>query len=139
MTNLQSLLKIDSNRLDAINSVLLDPNSRVMKDFLDVVAKYGTPEEINRKHRESRKMENLEHVRIFKNGLQTRRFPGLGINLNDMGIAVSRRQLDHAQAVPARVQPHGFRVNGNGGSGDKIGRQIATVEFDGHEKGKPRL
>lgn len=57
--NLQSLLKIDSNRLDAINAVLLDPDSRVMKAFLDVVAKYGTPEEINRKHRESRKMENL--------------------------------------------------------------------------------
>ena len=59
MTNLQSLLKIDASRLDVINSVLLDPNSRVMKDFLAVVAKYGTPEEINRKHRESRKMENL--------------------------------------------------------------------------------
>ncbi len=59
MTNLQSLLKIDPNRLEAINSVLLDPNSRVMKAFLDVVAKYGTPEEINSKHRESRKMENL--------------------------------------------------------------------------------
>jgi hypothetical protein len=57
--DIQSLLKIDSNRLDAINAVLLDPNSRVMKDFLGVVAKYGTPEEINRKHRESRKLENL--------------------------------------------------------------------------------
>jgi len=57
--DIQSLLKIDSNRLDAINEVLLDPNSRVMKDFLGVVAKYGTPEEINRKHRESRKLENL--------------------------------------------------------------------------------
>ncbi len=57
--NPQTLLKIDPNRLEAINSVLLDPNSRVMKAFLDIVAKYGTPEEINRKHRESRKMENL--------------------------------------------------------------------------------
>ena len=57
--NPQTLLKIDSNRIDAVNSVLLDPNSRVMKAFLDIVAKYGTPEEINRKHRESRKMENL--------------------------------------------------------------------------------
>ncbi len=57
--NPQSLLKIDPNRLEAINSVLLNPNSRVMKAFLDIVAKYGTPEEINRKHRESRKMENL--------------------------------------------------------------------------------
>ncbi|HNH27537.1 MAG TPA: hypothetical protein PLR93_10980, partial [Anaerolineales bacterium] len=57
--NPQSLLKINPNLIDSVNSVLLDPNSRVMKNFFDVVAKYGTPEEINRKHRESRKMENL--------------------------------------------------------------------------------
>ena len=30
-----------------------------MKSFFDIVAKYGTPDEINHKHRESRKMENL--------------------------------------------------------------------------------
>jgi hypothetical protein len=59
----RQLLAIPHDRLDAINSVLLDPNSRVMKSFLDVVAKYGTPEEINRKHAESRKYENLiKHV-----------------------------------------------------------------------------
>ena len=57
--NPQSLLKINPNLIDSVNSVLLDPNSRVMKAFLDIVAKYGTPDEINRKHRESRKMENL--------------------------------------------------------------------------------
>jgi len=56
---MQNLLKINPNLLDSVNSVLLDSNSRVMKNFFDVVAKYGTPEEINRKHRESRKMENL--------------------------------------------------------------------------------
>ncbi|MBI5823809.1 MAG: hypothetical protein HZB18_07255 [Chloroflexi bacterium] len=56
---MQNLLKINPNLLDSVNSVLLDPNSRVMKNFFDIVAKYGTPEEINRKHRESRKMENL--------------------------------------------------------------------------------
>lgn len=56
---LQSLLKIPADRLEAVNSVLLDPNSKVMKSFLDVVAKYGTPEEINRKHIESRKLPNL--------------------------------------------------------------------------------
>jgi len=57
--DIQSLLKITPDRLDAINAVFLDPNMQVMKDFFEVVAKYGTPEEINRKHRESRKMENL--------------------------------------------------------------------------------
>jgi hypothetical protein len=59
MTDLQTLLSIPASRLDAINTVLLDPDERVMKDFLAVVAKYGTPAEINRKHIESRKMENL--------------------------------------------------------------------------------
>ena len=55
----RELLKIPCERLDAVNAVLLDPNSRVMKSFFDIVSKYGTPEEINRKHRESRKLENL--------------------------------------------------------------------------------
>ncbi len=59
MTDLRNLLQIPVSRLDAINAVLLDPSSRVMNDMLDVIAKYGTPAEINRKHREARKMENL--------------------------------------------------------------------------------
>ncbi len=57
--NYRQMLQIPQNRLETINAVLLDPNSRVMNDFLAVVAKYGTPEEINRKHRESRKLETL--------------------------------------------------------------------------------
>ncbi len=58
----RELLAIPHDRLDAINGVLLDPNSRVMKAFLDVVDKYGTPEEINRKHLESRKLVHLLRV-----------------------------------------------------------------------------
>ena len=59
MTDLRKLLAIPTNRLDAINAVLLDPDSKVINNFLAVVAKYGTPEEINRKHAEARKLENL--------------------------------------------------------------------------------
>ncbi len=59
MNELQKLLKISPDKLKAFNSVLLDPDSQVMKDFFAVVAKYGTPQEINRKHRTARKMENL--------------------------------------------------------------------------------
>lgn len=59
LKDLQSSLLIPTDRLESINAVLLDPNSCVMKGFFDVVSKYGTPEEINHKHRESRKMENL--------------------------------------------------------------------------------
>jgi len=56
---LRELLEIRHSRLDAINEVLLDPNSKIINAFLDVVAKYGTPEEINRKAAEARKLENL--------------------------------------------------------------------------------
>jgi hypothetical protein len=59
MTDIQKSLKISPDKLKAFNSVLLDPNSQVMKDFFAVVAKYGTPAEINRKHKQARKMENL--------------------------------------------------------------------------------
>ncbi len=59
MTDLQNLLKIPTAYLDEVNHVLLDPNSEVMQKFLAVVAKYGTPEEINYKHRQSRRLENL--------------------------------------------------------------------------------
>jgi hypothetical protein len=74
-STIQNLLKISPSKLDAINAVLLDPNSRLMKDFLEVVGKYGTPDEINRKHHESRKLENLfkqietrapEHIQDLK-------------------------------------------------------------------------
>ena len=56
---IRDLLQIPAERLDAINSVLLDPDSKVMQGFMDVVAKYGTPEEINTKAREAGKYENL--------------------------------------------------------------------------------
>jgi hypothetical protein len=59
MTNIQKSLKISPDKLKSFNSILLDPDSQVMKDFLAVVAKYGTPQEINKKHRTARKMENL--------------------------------------------------------------------------------
>ncbi len=59
MGNLRDLLRIPESRLQDINCVLLDSTSQVMEDFLKVVAKYGTPQEINQKHLESRKLKNL--------------------------------------------------------------------------------
>jgi hypothetical protein len=59
MENLRELLQIPASRLDEVNRVLLDPASQVMNDFLSVVSKYGTPQEINQKHLQSRKLENL--------------------------------------------------------------------------------
>jgi hypothetical protein len=59
MTDLRNRLKIPVDRLDEINAVLLNPDMRVINDFLDVVANYGTPEEINAKAKEARKLDNL--------------------------------------------------------------------------------
>jgi hypothetical protein len=56
---LRQLLKIHANRLDDINEILLDPDMRVIGDFLAVVEKYGTPEEINRKAERARQLTAL--------------------------------------------------------------------------------
>jgi hypothetical protein len=58
-SNLRSLLEIPTERLVSINQVLLDPDETVINDFLKVVQKYGSPEEINLRHVESRKLPNL--------------------------------------------------------------------------------
>jgi len=59
MTDMQNRLKISPDKLNAINEILLNPEMEVINDFLEVVAKYGTPEEINAKANEARKLENL--------------------------------------------------------------------------------
>ncbi|MGB3702834.1 MAG: hypothetical protein WA997_16345 [Anaerolineales bacterium] len=48
-SDLRQKLTIPAERLEAINSVLLDPDLRLVNDFLAVVEKYGSPDEINRK------------------------------------------------------------------------------------------
>jgi len=56
---LRARLRIPEARLEAINDILLDADSRVVNDFLEVVARYGTPEEINARAAEARKLPNL--------------------------------------------------------------------------------
>jgi len=57
--NLRQRLAIPPERLDAINAMLLNPDERVINDFLAVVAKYGSPEEINAKAEAARQMPAL--------------------------------------------------------------------------------
>ena len=52
-------LAIPESRLDAVNATLLDPDSPIMKDFMAVVAKYGSPEEINAAHAKARTFDAL--------------------------------------------------------------------------------
>lgn len=55
----RQLLKIPYDRLDEINAVLLDPDERVIGDFMKVVDKYGTPRQINQKAEEASQLPNL--------------------------------------------------------------------------------
>jgi hypothetical protein len=57
--DLRSKLGISQKHLDNVNALLLDPNSQVVNAFLDVIAKHGTVQEINRQAREARHLPHL--------------------------------------------------------------------------------
>ncbi len=57
--DLRSLLKIPSGRLNEINAVLLDAQTQVVSEFLDVVGRYGSPREINRKAKKAGSLSAL--------------------------------------------------------------------------------
>ncbi len=57
--DIRDKLAIEDKRLDEINAFLMNPDNKLVSDLLDVVEKYGGPEEINRKAREAGKVKNL--------------------------------------------------------------------------------
>jgi hypothetical protein len=57
--DLRQLLKIPFNRLNDLNAILLDPDTRVINDLLNIVAKYGTPDEINAQAERARQLSHL--------------------------------------------------------------------------------
>ena len=59
MIDLRSRLEIPAARLDVLNEFLLNPDTRVINEMLAVVAKYGTPEEINAKAEAARQLPAL--------------------------------------------------------------------------------
>ena len=59
MSDLRKMLQIPAGRLEEINTLLLDPKNATVCELVDVVERYGGPEEINRKAREAGKLENL--------------------------------------------------------------------------------
>jgi len=58
-TDLRQRLAIPADRLDDLNAFLLDPDARIINDLLAVVARYGTPDEINRRAREAGRLPAL--------------------------------------------------------------------------------
>ena len=58
-SGLRDRLEIGLEQLNSINSILLNPDSQVINDFLDVIEKYGMPEEINANAEEAGKLDRL--------------------------------------------------------------------------------
>ena len=58
-TDLRQRLAIPADRLDDLNAFLLDPDARIINDLLAVIARYGTPDEINRRAREAGRLPAL--------------------------------------------------------------------------------
>lgn len=61
MTALRNQLHISPDRLEVLNAVLDNGEMQVIHDVLAVVAKYGTPEEINAKAEQSMQLSSLLH------------------------------------------------------------------------------
>jgi hypothetical protein len=57
--NIRQLLKIEHSRLDALNAILLNPDMKVINDFLEVVSRYGSPDEINKKAEQAGQLQTL--------------------------------------------------------------------------------
>jgi hypothetical protein len=67
MNDLRQRLKIPTSRLSDLNGLLLNADNRIVDDLLGVVAKYGTPEEINAKAKSARQLPALlERVKASK-------------------------------------------------------------------------
>ena len=65
--DIRKKLSIEKNRLDEINNFLLDPNNKIINEFISIVEKYGTPSEINKKSQNARNIENLMNRLSEKN------------------------------------------------------------------------
>ena len=56
---IKDLLRIDPAFVEELNRYITDPSNRLIGEVVGVVEKYGTPEEINEKARQARKLNNL--------------------------------------------------------------------------------
>ena len=59
MSDVRELLKITQDHLEPVNELMTNPNNMVVNQILEIVERYGGPEEINRKAAEARNLERI--------------------------------------------------------------------------------
>jgi hypothetical protein len=100
--DLRNRLKIPADRLEELNQLLLDPDTQLVNDLLEVVSRYGTPEEINRKAAENRALPVLlDKVKAVKpeyledlKWLEAQRDQGAFIRISDYRRKILGDQAD---------------------------------------------
>ena len=116
MSNLRELLKISEERVAEINALLADPSNEIVNELLEVVERYGGPQEINRKAAEARKLENLmarlaEENSPYVDGLNwlaEQRDQGAFVNMADyykkiLGDKTDTTRIDQTNAVTLEI------------------------------------
>ena len=101
-------LRIPHDQLDAINGVLVDPDSQVIQALLDVVAKYGTAEEINRRASHAREeLLRLDRLRSMDSPyvrdlewLRAQRDAGAFVPLSEYRSSAMRERTDRGALDP---------------------------------------
>ena len=130
--DLRERLAIPPGRLDDLNAFLFDPDARVVNDVLAVIARYGTPEEINERARAAGELPALlDRVRASH--------PAYLADLawltaqRDEGAFVQRRRLP-ARRSRGAGRRHGLpRRHGGDAGGER-----APVLPVGHRRGAGR-
>jgi hypothetical protein len=121
MTDLRERLRISEQRLKEVNDFILDPNNNLITRFLEIVDKYGGPEEINKKANEARNLKNLVD-RLKEEGspyladlkwLTEQRDAGAFIKIGDyrnkiLGDAAANTTFNEQNAVTLEISSLGF-------------------------------
>src|SRR5215470_13164521 len=80
----------------------------------------------------AREVEDFQTLRIAQQLGQIGRGGGAARDLHDIGAAVARRKLHHAQPIAMRIEPHGFRIDCHGAGVAPYVGQIAAMQTDAH-------
>ncbi len=107
MTDLSQRLKINEGNLKEINEFLVRKDNPLVSKVLEIVEKYGGVDEINRKAREARKIQNL------LSRLERKKSPFL----KDLDWLIKQRDSDAFVSIPAYRE----RI---------LGEKAASMKFD---------
>jgi len=109
----QDLLIIPHGRVDEINALLADPNNPILNQMLEVVERYGGPQEINRKADVARDLGNIfawlkEEKSPYLDGLhwlEERKDKGAFVSFDDyrQRVGAGTAQVNQRNAVTLEI------------------------------------